>query len=1074
MRTQISDQPVRVEVLGPFCLVLDGVRGEVTRPQVRTVLAILAASSNAVPLARLEIALWPDQAPADPSAALRTIVSRTRSALGDFSDRLLLSAGALTLDAGSDIAELDNCIRRSSSSAEFDPFQAEQLLDSIDLPFSGLIDSPEVADLRATAEVRRTELTWLLVDHYVAARNDEAVLRVGRPMLHKDPDDEQLSCVVATALARRGRKTEAIESLQTTRASLLARGLDVSPALAKTEIEILDGSTDLTDPGKEPATTSGQPALFVGRETELAALLDLAIGDAVYFEGEAGIGKTALIDVFEQRCLGPEIKVVRVGAAQAAAAPMQAFAVIAERLLSFDGVVAKPEHEASLSMLLPDRVAVAGRAPSRAALVNGIVDFVVNAAEQTGSVLVIDDAQWLDSTSALAVRELLQLGRCRLVLTARPGHQSRLVGSFDQRVTHISLPSLSMSECGDVVRVMLPEASDASVEDFRLRSGGNPFFLGTLLDLAEQDLGQEDSLPPVVLLAVQKRFNILSLIGRRALQLAAVVGQNCTKSVVEKIEPGVSPGVDEAIGAGLLIADATGVVSFTHAIVADAAYQQLGDADRMDLHDQAGRVLEAESVGSVEVFRHCREAAAIDPSRSLEFASLAAAAHLSAFAWEDAAEAATWGLAALDDVGGGLFGSSHRLEIAKASADISLGVANSHLQLVDGARQAFVARDASALIGAVVELCNSGSGALTGLDVNVLRELIDASLELAEPGEQLNTVRAAAARAFVYSPLSEYGQTLYAKAFADFDQSSSELRELILRNSEAGLSNPKDFADAKRATALLNVAADENPELRWLGRWFEHRDALISADGDRLAWALRDIRASATSLERRHAFVVLGQTFDMEMQRSWAESSMALLHGDFELAETSANQALEIGLQQLAIRGDGFGDGWVTASYGLLLLAIRHGQGRLHELVDVVETTAPLVPAWRVAIVIANLAAGNIERVEAELEILTADNFSALVPDPTWTAATLLLAEPVAKFSSREVIRELYEQMLPFADRLSFSGLCTFGPMHEGLAVLADAFGDTVAGDRHRDSGVALVESLRQSSRWGYELLLAE
>jgi len=292
-----------------------------------------------------------------------------------------------------------------------------------------------------------------------------------------------------------------------------------------------------------------------------------------------------------------------------------------------------------------------------------------------------------------------------------------------------------------------------------------------------------------------------------------------------------------------------------------------------------------------------------------------------------------------------------------------------------------------------------------------------------------------------------------------------------LRNSEAGLSNPKDFSLAQRATTLLRDAADRNPELRWLASWFQFRDALINGDGDGLAWALRSLRDSSTGLERRHAFVVLGQTFDMDMQRSWAEATMALIHEEYDLAERCANHALETGLAQLAIRGDGFGEAWVTASYGLLLLAIRHGQGRLAELVDVVETSAPLVPAWRVAIVIANHAAGNDDRVRAELATLTANNFEALVPDPTWTAATYLLADPVAEHCDRETIAALYRLIAPYAQRMSYSGLCTFGPMHSGLARLANALGEQEKANFHAEQAADVVTRLRDRSLWGFREL---
>ncbi|MFT7473497.1 MAG: hypothetical protein ACI81L_000412 [Verrucomicrobiales bacterium] len=397
---------------------------------------------------------------------------------------------------------------------------------------------------------------------------------------------------------------------------------------------------------------------------------------------------------------------------------------------------------------------------------------------------------------------------------------------------------------------------------------------------------------------------------------------------------------------------------------------------------------------------------------------------------------------------------------------MALGVGGSHLTLIRGARAAASNGDSEALALVTIELCNSGSVALTGIEMEPVVELVKASLRSELPDGLRRMLWAASARAFVYSAMSPFGQELYRKAFDVYESCNQETQELILRNSEAGLSDPDDLVLAKRATVMIAAAADRNPELRWLARWFQFRDALISADGDRLALAMKDIRESATQSERRYAFVVLGQTFDLEMQQAWAESTLAMIHDDLDRAEEEANRALEIELKQLEVRGDGFGTGWVTSSYGLLLIAIRHRQGRLAELVDLVDTEAPLIPAWRIAIVITNFAAGNIERARQELDIVCANGFELLVRDPTWTAAMWLLAEPVIELMDRLVIEALYTALLPFADRMSYSGLCTFGPVRDSLALLADALGDNAGANEHRRLSAVMTTQLRERSAW--------
>ncbi len=1063
---------VRVDVLGPFRLIIDGVEVAVSRPQVRTVMAYLASVQDSVSTGVLVEALWPNAIPADPAAALRTVLSRTRSALGVYSDRLEGTGDSYFLAVDSDWAEMSRLRERAKGGRRAEDLpvleQAHQLWRGE--PFSGAIDSPEMDTRRAVAgqslaSVRRT----LLGAYAIAERYTEAV-ELGVEVLKDTPEDEHIACVVARSLALSGRKTQGIKVLEQTRLELRERGLDVSPALAQTESEILQGATDLALEERHAGSPPGS-GHFVGREAELAKLVHLPPKSTVLVEGETGIGKTSLLGRYQAVLADQGVPVVTATASASAGAPMQVFRELASAFIDMDADLAE-EQRGPLSMLLPERVKGDNRPSTRESLVAGTVNFIAARAESVDAVVIVEDAQWLDTASSLALRQLIESDRCRIVLTSRPGHTERILGNARDRVQIVSLGPLSPSECDSVVLSALPTASSDQTARYHERSGGNPFFLHMLIDLAQQELEVDDALPPVVLVAVQQRLEALSRDARQVLQAASVVGLEFSASVLDELDHRAEAGLREAKGAGLVHETGeVGVVTFRHAIVADAAYQLLGEGDRVALHDQVGRVLEAFGEEPMTVWPHCRQASSLDAWRAIEFAGRSANQHLDAYDWDGALEAASWGLDYHASFDADDFGSPHKLVVAKARAQLALGIPNSHLLLIDGACRARKHGDDDTLITSVIELCNSGSVALTGIEMAPVKELIEAALASNVEDSRLLEVKAAAARAFVYSEHGEYGQRLYAEAFAKFDQCDRRVQELILRNSEAGLSNPADFDLAQSATTRLSKAADLNPELRWLARWFQFRDALINADGDRLAWGLRDLWALSTGAERRHAFVVLGQTFDMDMQRSWAAATMSLIHEDFDLAEACANQALETGMKQLAIRDDGFGEGWVTASYGLLLLAIRHGQGRLAELVEVVETDAPLVPAWNVAIVITNFAAGNMDRARAELEPLVANNFAALVPDPTWTAATFLLAEPVIELMDLTVVEQLYRLVEPYSDRMSYSGLCTFGPMSQALATLADALGWPDVASRHRSDAGQMTQNLRERSQWGFDEL---
>src|SRR5919112_5920143 len=80
---------LRVEVLGPLRLIVDGVPVDVPGPKRRAVLALLAlAEGRIVPVDHLLDALWPSEVPESGRQALHTHVSRLRGALGSAAARL--------------------------------------------------------------------------------------------------------------------------------------------------------------------------------------------------------------------------------------------------------------------------------------------------------------------------------------------------------------------------------------------------------------------------------------------------------------------------------------------------------------------------------------------------------------------------------------------------------------------------------------------------------------------------------------------------------------------------------------------------------------------------------------------------------------------------------------------------------------------------------------------------------------------------------------------------------------------------------------------------------------------------
>jgi DNA-binding winged helix-turn-helix (wHTH) protein len=146
---------VRVELLGPLRLVVDGAPVDVRGPKRRAVLALLAAAEGRVVTAdHLLDALWPAEPPESGRAALQSHISRLRRHLGGDAPRLAAVGGGyrLALDRGElDVAQARALLRRAREAA--DPAAAADALHAANALWRGpvLAEFAEVPPLVTTA-----------------------------------------------------------------------------------------------------------------------------------------------------------------------------------------------------------------------------------------------------------------------------------------------------------------------------------------------------------------------------------------------------------------------------------------------------------------------------------------------------------------------------------------------------------------------------------------------------------------------------------------------------------------------------------------------------------------------------------------------------------------------------------------------------------------------------------------------------------------------------------------------------------------------------------------------------------
>ncbi|GAA3886244.1 BTAD domain-containing putative transcriptional regulator [Saccharothrix violaceirubra] len=256
---------MRVSVLGPLSVrTAAGGTVDVRGPRLRALLTRLAVDAGrVVPVARLVDALWPDDPPHDATAAVQSLVSRLRRAVG--ADAVSSHPDGYRLDAETDAVDFARLVAAGRDGEALALWRGPALPD---LPAF----APHWDDLRLTAVERScadvAELRALCVEH---------------------PAREALHARLMRVLHAEGRRADALAVFATARAHLAGElGVDPGPDLREAHLTVLRD-----DP---PRRRLPAPAgTLVGRADDLDRVLaSTRRSRLVTVVGPGGVGKTRL------------------------------------------------------------------------------------------------------------------------------------------------------------------------------------------------------------------------------------------------------------------------------------------------------------------------------------------------------------------------------------------------------------------------------------------------------------------------------------------------------------------------------------------------------------------------------------------------------------------------------------------------------------------------------------------------------------------------------------------------------------------------------------------------------------
>ena len=355
----------------------------------------------------------------------------------------------------------------------------------------------------------------------------------------------------------------------------------------------------------------------------------------VWIEGEAGVGKSALLHAFLDGVRQRGVEILVGGASDieqgtpyfafrrvvaALAGPREAGSeAIGTRLAGLltgspDQVAFLPLLENVLDLgLASNAVCDQMSASARAENLRRLLRQLLAQALSQGGLLAVEDAHWLDASSQFLIGDLVgSEDAVFVVATSRGGRFA-----WDATIHRIELAPLAQDDAAELACTLLdaPEIAEHVRDALWNRAGGNPFFVSELCralkptgtTLRVDRIGEDRlfALPQSARAAVLSRTDLLSAPDLLVLKIASALSTSfgidelVAIRALERVRSHIVDCVGRLVSLHLLRPDldATGRFSFSHAIAQEAVYSSMVSDQRRDAHAAIAESLERTATG---------------------------------------------------------------------------------------------------------------------------------------------------------------------------------------------------------------------------------------------------------------------------------------------------------------------------------------------------------------------------------------------------------------------------------------------------------------------------------------------
>ena len=338
---------------------------------------------------------------------------------------------------------------------------------------------------------------------------------------------------------------------------------------------------------------------LVGRDAELALLQEAVRrlhrhGSAILVRGEAGVGKTSLLTAVASRAAEEGLTVLRgTGIESETAVPFSGLHRLLRPVLSGADALPARQRAALLSAFGMEEPPVESYMVGFAAL-----ELIADCASDAPVVLVVDDVQWLDPSSASA-----------LAFVARRLEHEPVVGIFglregfdsafsDGTIRELIVQALDDRRSSEVLNRHAAGIPDAARQEILELAAGNPL---ALIELSQSWSSREGIIPTDVPLTVRlerafaHRVKALSESSYLASLVAAANDTDELAEVVRATEVLTHSARGEdllasGVNAGVLVIDDP-KIRFRHPLIRSACYQSALPSQRRAAHAALADVL---------------------------------------------------------------------------------------------------------------------------------------------------------------------------------------------------------------------------------------------------------------------------------------------------------------------------------------------------------------------------------------------------------------------------------------------------------------------------------------------------